>query len=405
MKSRDTYKVPAVVVGAGLNALGVVRSLARAGVPVTVLASAAEGPAMYTRYARKSMCLGAGSGHVIDALRQLGRTYGSVGVRPVLFLTQEETVAAFSRCRDELTNFFRITLPSSGVLATLMHKDGFRGVAEATGGLIPRTLRITDGAGLNLISGLRPPLVIKPSIRDRAYTSIFQKAYRMERVDDAQALVRQMLSVLPDVVVQEWIEGAESDIYFCLQFVRGDGEPAASFVGRKLRSWPPRVGGTASCTVAPDASHLNQTTTRFFREAGVMGLASMEYKREVRSGLFFMVEPTVGRTDYQEEVATLNGVNIPLAAYRAEIGLPQCPAIVSAKPRIWRDQIADRQAAMQGGDSEVDAWVGSGRVVDALWRPYDPMPAMDLLLRRIATRGRRLFMGATLAGKRTKDPA
>lgn len=405
MKAKEAYKVPVVVVGSGLNALGVIRSLGRAGVPVTVLASDPEGSAMHTRYARRVACRSTVSDSVIEALVGLGHAFESRGVRPVLFLTQEDTVAAVSRWRDDLAPFYRMTLPTAIVLKQLMHKDGFRAVAEASGAPVPRTLRITDAEGIGSLVELQPPLIVKPSFRDPAYASTFQKAYRLDRIDEAQALVRQMLGVLPDVVAQEWIEGADSDIYFCLQYIRCDGEPAASFVGRKLRSWPPAVGGTASCTAAPDALQLSQTTTQFFREAGVVGLASMEYKRDARSGRFFMVEPTVGRTDYQEEVATLNGTNVPLAAYRTELGLPPCTAIEPARPCIWRDRIADRRAVAQTGKLNVESLTAGGRVVDALWRINDPMPALALLRRRIYARLWRTVTGSTVVGKHMKDPA
>lgn len=405
MKAKEAYKVPVVVVGSGLNALGVIRSLGRAGVPVTVLASDPEGPAMHTRYARRVACRSTVSDSVIEALVGLGHAFESRGVCPVLFLTQEDTVAVVSRRRDELAPFYRVTLPASRVLMQLMHKDGFRAVAVASGVTVPRTLRITDAEEIGSLAELQPPLIVKPSFRDPAYASAFQKAYCLDRIDEAQALVRQMLGVLPDVVAQEWIEGGDSDIYFCLQYIRRDGEPAASFVGRKLRSWPPKVGGTASCTVAPDALQLSQTTTQFFREAGVVGLASMEYKRDARSGRFFMVEPTVGRTDYQEEVATLNGTNIPLAAYRTELGLSPCLTTEQARPCIWRDRTADRQSVMQTGQLNIKSLTAGARVVDALWRPYDPMPAVVLLRRRIYARLRRTVTGSTVAGKHMKGPA
>ncbi len=78
-------------------------------------------------------------------------------------------------------------------------------------------------------------------------------------------------------------------------------------------------------------------TTQFFQAAGVIGMASMEYKRDTRSGEFRMVEPTIGRTDYQEEVATLNGVNLPHAAWCSELGLPfPAPCHVRAARRMAR---------------------------------------------------------------------
>src|SRR5699024_6162094 len=164
----------------------------------------------------------------------------------------------------------------------------------------------------------------------------------------------------------------DSDIHFCLQYMQGGGQAAASFVGRKLRSWPPRVGGTASCVAAPEASSLIDTTTAFFRDTEVSGLASMEYKRDRRTGDFYMIEPTVGRTDYQEEVATLNGVNIPLAAYCTKLGLPLPGTRENPPPRIWCDGTSDRRSAREAGATRANP--AGGRVVDALWRAGDPAP-------------------------------
>ena len=44
---------PAIVIGGGVNALGVVRSLGRARVPVIVLDTDVRSPAMRSRYGRK----------------------------------------------------------------------------------------------------------------------------------------------------------------------------------------------------------------------------------------------------------------------------------------------------------------------------------------------------------------
>lgn len=389
-------RVPAVVVGGGINGLGVLRSLAQAHVPVIVLDTDAGQPAMRSRYGRKVVYRSGGPDAVIGALETLaGDLHGE---RPVLVLTQEDTVSAVSVHRERLRPLYRFTLPAHDVLTPLMHKDGFRAVAEAAGAAIPRTLHITAAGQVDTVRVLRPPLVVKPSIRHAGYSSAFRKAYRVDTVDEAQALVRRILPTLPDVVVQEWIEGSDSDIYFCLQYIAGSGGTAASFVGRKIRSWPPRVGGTASCAPASEAAALTGRTADFFSYAGVRGFASMEYKRDVRSGEFFMVEPTVGRTDYQEEVATLNGVNIPLAAYCAELDLPPVREAPGATIRVWRDRDADRQSAARGAGAP--PWQPSGaRTIDALWRASDPMPAASAFIERAGRRALRLVRGSWLVRK------
>lgn len=393
MSPDATDCVPAVVVGGGINGLGVLRSLAPAGVPITVLGTDAREPAMRSRYGRKALYREDGPDAVVEALEKLADQM--LGKRPFLILTQEGVVASVSTHRERLQALYQIALPEADVLTSLMHKDGFRSIAEAAGAAVPRTLHITNPGQVETVRTLRPPLVVKPSIRDAAYFNTFRKAYRVDTIDEARELVHRILPIFPDIVVQEWIEGSDSDIYFCLQYITASGDMAASFVGRKIRSWPPRVGGTASCGPASgeETTTLTKRTSEFFRHAGICGFASMEYKRDVRSGEFFMVEPTVGRTDYQEEVATLNGVNIPLAAYQAELGLGQTSTRMPHPVRIWRDRDADRQSAIDANGT--DPWKPDrAHVVDALWRASDPMPAVSQYANRVVRRTRRLFAGS-----------
>lgn len=378
-----SHEVPAVVLGAGINGLGVARSLARARVPVWLLDDDDRRPEMHTRAARP-LKIDALHGEVlVDELVRLC-TMRFSGSRPVLFLTQEECVKTVSHHRDRLGAFYRFTLPSIETVDSLQHKYGFQRLAEQFGAPIPKLVHVGAAADLPLLETLRYPVVVKPGERNAGYSSQFKKAYRVENATECVALVRRILPVMADVVVQEWIEGPDSGIYFCLQYIQGNGQTVASFTGRKIRSWPPQVGGTASCTIAPEAhAELSALTTRFFRDAGVVGMASMEYKRDVRSGEFHMVEPTIGRTDYQEEVATLNGVNLPFAAYCAELGLPFRATPLASWPTAWRVRSEDIQSAAAQQQRSEDGFEGTGRVADALWRASDPSPWLVQNLQRV----------------------
>src|SRR5690348_7176945 len=118
-----SHEVPAVVVGAGINGLGVARSLARARVPVWLLDADARQPEMRTRVARSLQIRGLHGGALIEALEHLGKERFA-GVRPVLFLTQEETVKTISHHRDRLTSFYRFMLPRKDTVDALLHKYG-----------------------------------------------------------------------------------------------------------------------------------------------------------------------------------------------------------------------------------------------------------------------------------------
>ncbi len=378
-----TVATAAVVLGAGVNGLGVARSLARARVPVWLLDADARRPEMHTRVARPLEVRALHGETLVEELVRLGAAQFS-GMRPVLLLTQEESVKAVSHQRDRLSALYRFSLPPSDVVDTLLHKQGFQRRAEQLGSPIPSLVHVRTRADLPALGSLHYPVVIKPGERNAEYSRQFKKAYRVESAAEGIELVRRILPVMADVVVQEWIEGPDSNIYFCLQYIDRHGQAVGSFTGRKIRSWPPQVGGTASCVAAPEVhAELSAMTTRFFQAAGVIGMASMEYKRDTRSGKFRMVEPTVGRTDYQEEVAALNGVNLPYAAWCSELGLPFPAPTATRRPVVWRVRSEDMQSAAAQDQRLTQGYPHGGRVVDALCRWRDPMPCLVQSLQHV----------------------
>lgn len=381
--------IPALVVGSELNALGIVRSLAAGGVQTHVLGPA-SGVAMRSRYARCHALDDTGGAALTAALLRLAAGMGA-GPRPVLFLTEEKSVRTVSQQRAQLLPHFRIALPDAGVLDALMDKTAFQTQAQALGGAIPRAVSVSREADLARLAELRYPAVLKPAYKHYGYGAVFQKAYVVQSAQEAAQRWRAIAPVLADLIVQEWIEGGDSAIYFCLQYIGAGGDTVASFTGRKLRSWPPSIGGTASCIAAPEhAAELTALTTDFFRAARFIGMGSMEYKRDERDGRFYMIEPTVARSDFQEEVATLNGTNIALAAYRHETGGAPPPSHTARPPRLWREPQIDRWARSMSAAAPVEAQV-EHVACDAYFRLADPLPWLANLGERGAARARALW--------------
>ncbi len=362
-------RVAAVVVGGADNGggLGLVRSLGHANVPVIAVDRDPMAPALYSRYARRAVMPELSGPSFVDGLMRLGSSLGS---RPVLYLTTDEAVVTVSEHRAELETRYRIRLPAHDRLLALIRKSAFQQLAEAHGFAVPRSARLRTIADVAALAGLRFPLVIKPSVKTEDYLAQqFGRGYRVASIAQAEAVCRDVLPVLPDLVAQEWIEGPDTALYFCLQY-RGAGDAVASFTGRKLSIWPPDIGTTASCIAAPEAhGELHRLTDAFFSAVEFTGMGGMEFKRD-RTGKFFMIEPTVGRVDWQEEVATLNGVNIPLAAYLHETGADAPFVTVAMPPTIWRD------TGRHWKSHAVDKETARARVYDAYWRLDDPLPTL-----------------------------
>ncbi len=369
--------VPAVVVEGTLNGLGVVRSLSRGGMPIYLVSNTARCAARWSRHCRYVRVARLDGREFIDVLVRLGR---ALDCRPVLILTGDESVNCVSEYRELIEPLFRINLPPHEMVRALADKCLFHQLAEQEGFPVPRSVTLSGSADLARLDELTPPLIMKPADKTLVLNGRVERAVRAATLAEARRAASRMLTHAAAVVVQEWVDGADTEIYFTLFNCDRDGRTVGMFVGRKLVCSPPAIGGTAVCVAAPEVSEqLITLTSQFIDRVGYRGLGSLEFKRDVSSGRFFIIEPTVGRTDWQEEIATICGVNLPLIAYLAELGQP-----IQAPPEripsvTWRQSFGFRAHARGRG------------VVDGYFRWSDPLPALyhygyDRLLARLWNR-------------------
>lgn len=362
-----------VVVGGSHNGLGIIRSLAPYGIPCWLFYNNPNDPCLATRFARKQAIPGVEMADIRPALESL-RTH--LRTPPLLLLTNDQTTASVSRYRDSFTDLGQIWLPDHDRVMALLRKDDCRPLYDAAGLDQPVTVDITPGEADDTLDSLTYPCVLKASEKRKHYDERFEKGYVLQSAEEARQIIRSMVGFVDKVVVQERIEGPDSEIFFCLAAMDQGGDMVASFVGRKLNSWPPLVGSTARCMPAPEAAPaVTDATARFFKTAGVTGLAGLEFKRDARTGRYYVIEPTVFRSDFQIEIATLNGVNLPLAHYCLMTGQP-VPEMHPTGPKGW---IEPAYMSRLGRSAEnALSGIDPPRMVDAYWRWNDPGPWLHL---------------------------
>ncbi|MGA2535673.1 MAG: hypothetical protein ABSF53_06660 [Terracidiphilus sp.] len=289
--------------------------------------------------------------------------------RPVLILTGDECVDAVSSNRDKIQTLYRISLPPAEMLRSLADKSLFQELAKREGFNVPSGVSLETTADLKLLQSLTMPLIIKPADKKLVHANAVERAVRANTLAEGEIAATRMLACAPRIVVQEWIHGPDTEIFFSLFSCDCDGNLVGLFSGRKVVCSPPGIGNTAICVAAREESaELSALVSRFIVKVGYRGLGSLEFKRDSRTRRFVIVEPTVGRTDWQEEIATLCGVNLPLITYWAELGKPADVTSGAVKPVAWRSSMGHR---IPGG-----ALLPGTSVVDGVFRILDPLPAL-----------------------------
>jgi D-aspartate ligase len=356
----------AVVVGAALNGLGVVRSLARGGVPTIVVDTTYGRAAMWSRFARPLIVEKLYGRKLVDGLMASQR---GLDHRPVLLLADEMAVDTVSTHREELKRAYQFQIPPRDTVKALENKARFHEFAERHGLPVPRSVVIGSASDLRQLGDLRFPVIIKPANKRLVYLGRTQRLHMPADFEEAYGLCHALLQTAGEFVVQEWIEGPTSSICFCLFYRGADRSRTIFFSGRKILSHPPKAGSTAVCVAAPEAAEqLESFTAAFIERCDYRGLGSLEFKWDPTRRTFVVIEPTVGRTDWQEEVATLNGANIPLFAYRDLTGLPDDRPVHPRRPVAWRESW-HRWRSRSALQADLP-------VYDGYWRLSDPLPSL-----------------------------
>lgn len=323
----------AVVVGVCAHGLALVRSLARSGIDVHIVEADTSLPGLLTGYGVKHLVEDINGDELVPALLQLRRAIAPQS-RPVLFLTNDRMVRAVAGCAERVAAAFRLSWAASAAkVRDLTSKHFIEERCKETGLNYPSTVmldRLDDLLSLN--RPIRWPQIIKPS---RPLSSFKVKV--VESATAASDFLRHRLADFP-VLLQQWIPGDDTRIHFSALFLER-GVPLARFDGRKLRSFP--MGHTTVAEPFKDDA-VFEYAARFFAGTGITGPASLEVKRD-HNGLLWVIEPTVGRTDFWLDLCISNGVDLPVIEFLHQTEHP-LPRSCARNSVVWinaeRDPIA-----------------------------------------------------------------
>jgi predicted ATP-grasp superfamily ATP-dependent carboligase len=306
-------------------------------------------------------------------------------MRPVLFLTNDMAVLFVSKHRQRLRPYYHFLLPTDDVVGLLVDKTRFALYAKDNEISIPKTWVIDGKDDLEKASEeVRFPCFLKPRYRnDKWLKRAYPKGFRARSPADLMALYVMIRSTEEHYVLQEWIEGPDSELCFCQVLFDENSHCIMSFTCRKLRQWPTEAG--VACMAEPIyCPEIEMETIRLFESLRLKGLGAVEFKRDPRDKRYKIIEPRVGRVGVLSEIATANGVNFPLQtyAYLTKMTISEKPVRV---PVRWINEETDVQSCLhliRNNELSLRECVRSyvGPKCFALFSWRDPLPlAMTML--------------------------
>lgn len=315
-------RLPVLVGGADSpTGLGVARALRGEDVPVVGLALDPRAPTCRSTLWHEIVPVATACDDAwLDAMAVAARAHGPM----VLMPARDDVVAAVAANAAVLRERFVFVMPDEDVVTRLLDKTAFHDWAVREGFPVPRTEIVGDESELaDALARMSYPAILKPYERTEAWQAVSRKdkVYRLESAADVESIPFALFDVAPRYVIQEWVPGYDSDVHFCLVYRDRDGTELDHQTGRKIVQWPVETGSTALC-VSTDDEELHILTTKLFDAAGLVGVGSLEVKRNRADGSLYITEPTVGRPNLQSNVATAAGVNLTVLAYRDACGLP-----------------------------------------------------------------------------------
>lgn len=297
-----------------LGGLNIVRALGLAGIPVVIATQDRRAPSTASRHCKGVLELPPLTERdaVVEALVRASARHGA---RLPLFYDNDDRLALVQDCRAALAPHFAFLLNEPALADALLEKSRFQALAERTGLPVPRRIEWQD------VGAEAAPVLVKPKTRTAWDNSSVRlqlfggagkaRVFADGRQARADALVAQLADKLQ---FQEYIPGGDDTIWSFHGFAAPGGEVLASFVGRKIRTYPALTGDSSYLRLARDES-LEALGRDIAARLGLAGIFKMDFKRSSASGRFALLEINT-RFNLWHYLGAANGVNLPEVAYQ-----------------------------------------------------------------------------------------
>jgi predicted ATP-grasp superfamily ATP-dependent carboligase len=387
---------PPVMLLGGLN---LVRALGLGGIPAIVASPQADAPALSSRFVQGRLLLPPleQRAAVLQTLLAAGeRLTDALGRKVPLFYGDDDYLDLIRENYAALERFFAFILNEPEVAHALIDKDRFEAFARSRGLPVPRTLAWEE------LDGWYAPVLAKPKVKmgygdSPIYQRLFGGAGKARIFASgpeitAIPLVRQLRE---ELLFQEYVPGNDRHLWSFHGYADEKGALLASFIGRKIRTWPPRTGSSSYLELVHDDAFAF-VGRHIAARVPLRGVFKIDFKQDAVSGAWRVLEINA-RSNLWHYLAARNGLNLPRIAYEYLV-YGKRPAEAPPYRTAWRwlslraDYRAYRGLAARG---ELGAWgwlcsLAESPKVYQVFSWSDPVPFFKHCIKQVRLRVPRL---------------
>ncbi len=319
----------ALVIGLCSHGLAVARALSREGVTVFAVEQNLNLPGTKTNAVQEIFPVASFSAEdLVPALLDI-RQKLQHWQQLVLMPTNDNHVRIVGQALQQLVPPFLLSwVDCAEHILLLQQKDYLEAASHRQQLNYPRSVvfnttdHIADSIGNMLF-----PLILKPVKPMSSFKTLIARDS-----EQLSAFLQQYRHDLP-IVAQEYIDGDDKTLFFA-EMLLDKGKVIQNVTGRKLASHPPARGQATIAEITPNPE-VARLAEQFVAPYQLSGPVALELKK-APDGSFWVIEPTVGRTEFLVELIIAAGYNQPYQEYLIALGQP-APAYHNITPTVWFD--------------------------------------------------------------------
>lgn len=371
-----------------LGGLPLLRQFANTGIPIVVIPRSADALCTYSRY----YC---GAGMTMDDLRadasrfleRLIELAKSFPVTPVLYYGDDAALFFLMKNREVLAQYFRFALPDQDILEACSDKMDFAHLALEKELPVPAGMVADASLDCAVIEErIGFPCVFKPGSHlgwfesevVKSTSDMPQKVLLANNRRECERALKGIRDFTNKFVIQEFIPGGEDEIYSFHTYVSQEGIAIASYVGKKVRTYP-AMGGESTYIKLVRNDRVTQLGLEVVEKLDIVGVMKIDFKKDSRRDRYYVLEINL-RFNLWNHLGTRAGINLAELAYQDLCGLPMTVTDDYRDDLHWLDLGRDFRSLIEdywpSGQLSILQWLRSlaRPKIYALFEWSDPMP-------------------------------